>query len=186
MCEKLMNFTSKSRYALKILMDLAHHSDLPHVHRLDIAERHGIPSNYLDQIMLRLKKGGLVESVRGRGGGYHLGRGLAAISVWDIFSAVEDSVYPVKCLGKPEIPGNQACGLESTCVSHGVWTDIFEAFKEPLMRLTLDTLVQRWPAASLDHWPKPPVDDFGHSIFACEPGRNAPSTQHLHSTAAAE
>jgi Rrf2 family protein len=135
-----MNFTSRSRYAIKILMDLAHHEGLPHVGRQGIADRHGIPTNYLDQIMLRLKRNRLVKSVRGRCGGYRLGKPSESITLWDIFTAVEDSIYPVKCLEKAE-----SCDSHATCVSHDVWSEVFEAFKKPLVSLTLEQVARRWP-----------------------------------------
>ncbi|MBP9709367.1 MAG: Rrf2 family transcriptional regulator, partial [Oligoflexales bacterium] len=64
-----MNLTSKSRYALKIMMDMVfHHSQ---VQRRDLSNRQGVPPDYLDQILMRLRRAGLLESTRGRSGGYH-------------------------------------------------------------------------------------------------------------------
>ena len=93
-----MNFTSRSRYALKIMMDLAFHAQFPHVHRRDIAKRQGIPQEYMDQILMRLRAGGMVESVRGRGGGYRLAKPATAVSLWELFMAAEGSLGPVQCL----------------------------------------------------------------------------------------
>lgn len=134
-----MNFTSRSRYALKIMMDLAHFRALPLVRRAEIAKRQGIPPDYLDQIMIRLRTGKLVESVRGRGGGYRLARAPEEISIWDVFGCVEDNIYPVEC-----VTPNHACGFEESCVSKDAWTEIFESIQKPLQKITLSGLVERW------------------------------------------
>lgn len=73
-------------------MDLAHYSHLPLVRRGEIAGRQGIPTDYLDQIMIRLRAGKLVESTRGRSGGYRLARPAKDITMWDLFSSVEESM----------------------------------------------------------------------------------------------
>jgi len=136
-----MNITSKSRYAIKIMMDLALHRDLPHVHRRDIAKRQGVPADYLDQIMQRLRRGGLVDSVRGRGGGYRLSRAPEAITVWDLFETVEDSLYPVECLDDSD-----ACDFEVSCAAKPAWDVILGSVRRSLASLTIAELVAREPA----------------------------------------
>ena len=131
-----MNFTSKSRYALKIVMDLAHHQHLPHVPRQEIAKRQGIPTDYLDQIMIRLRKGGLVESVRGRGGGYRLKRGADDIAVWDVFRVAEGNLDPVQCLSEP-----LACDFDTACISKSAWELIAAKMRAPLEGMYLSELV---------------------------------------------
>lgn len=135
-----MNVTSKSRYAIKIMMDLAVHADEPHVHRRDIAQRQGIPSDYLDQIMMRLRRGGLVGSVRGRGGGYRLVKKPDEISIWDMFSCVEDSVYPVECLD-----ADSSCEFELGCSAKSAWDIIMSSMKVNLNNMHLSDLVAREP-----------------------------------------
>lgn len=137
-----MNITSKSRYALKILMDLAYHHQDPHVHREDISRRQGVPQNYLDQIMLRLRKAKLVDSVRGRGGGYRLAKAPQDIMVFEIFGAVEDALFPVECLSDA-----RNCGYEDSCVSTSAWGQIFSAMVEPLKAMSLKQLVSNWAQA---------------------------------------
>lgn len=134
-----MNMTSKSRYALKIMMDLTHYRAQPHVKRIDIAKRQGIPPDYLDQIMVRLRSGKLVESIRGRGGGYKLARPPELISLWDVFGAVEDSIYPVECVGK-----THACDFETACVSKSAWDEIFAALRAPLKQMNLMSIADKW------------------------------------------
>lgn len=136
-----MNLTSKSRYALKIMMDLAHFSHQPLVRRGDIASRQGIPTDYLDQIMIRLRAGKLVQSTRGRSGGYRLARPAEDITMWDLFSSVEESMIPVECIGK-----GHACDFETSCVSKSAWVDIFGALKQSMGSITLSSLANSWAA----------------------------------------
>jgi Rrf2 family protein len=131
-----VNLTSKSRYALKIMLDLAHHAHEAHVHRRDIAKRQGIPTDYLDQIMIRLRKGGLVESVRGRGGGYRLAKDPASISIWDLLLVAEGNLDPVQCLATGE-----GCGFDISCISHDAWSKIYIAMRQPLEQMMLGDLV---------------------------------------------
>ena len=127
-----MNITSKSRYALKIMMDLTYHRDQPLVRRAEIAKRQGIPPDYLDQIMIRLRAGDLVESVRGRNGGYRLNRSPAEITLWDVFGTVEDGIYPVECLET-----GHSCDFEPGCTTFPVWHQIFDAIRGPLSKMNL-------------------------------------------------
>jgi Rrf2 family protein len=134
-----MNLTSKSRYALKIMMDLSHFSHQPLVRRGDIANRQGIPTDYLDQIMIRLRAGKLVESTRGRSGGYRLARPADQITMWDLFSSVEETMIPVECISTGHI-----CDFEKSCVSKDAWVSIFGALKESLGKITLASLAGSW------------------------------------------
>ena len=129
---RLVNLTSRSRYALKIMLDLAHKRDEPLVRRQEIVGRQGIPSKYLDQILVRLRRAGLVESVRGRTGGYRIGRDLREISVWEVFRAVEDGIYPVECVDE-----HHACEFMQSCVAVEPWQIIFETLRRSLEGMSL-------------------------------------------------
>lgn len=130
-----MNLTSKSRYGIKIMLDLANHIDRTTLRR-DIVARQGIPADYLDQILLRLRRAGLVKSLRGRTGGYHLARAAAEISAWDIFEAVEDMVYPTECL-------DDGCDFEMACSSKEAWERIFFVMQSALKKVRLDELLRQ-------------------------------------------
>lgn len=134
-----MNLTSKSRYALKIMMDLTVTKGEDIIKRGDIADRQGIPSDYMDQIMVRLRAAGLIESVRGRSGGYRLMRDPALISLWDIFSAVEDAIHPVDCVST-----EASCDFAADCAATTVWGQIFSAMQRPLLAMNLASLVSQW------------------------------------------
>jgi len=130
-----LNITSKSRYALKIMMDLAlHQENLSH--RVDIAQRQGVPLDYMDQILLRLKDHRLIDSTRGRSGGYRLGRVPSQISVYDIFNAVEDGFIPVLCLD-----GFHSCQAEQFCQSKDAWGTISESIRETLSKILLSSII---------------------------------------------
>lgn len=132
-----MNITSRSRYALKIMIDLATSTSAEPVRRQDMARRQGVPAKYLDQILVFLRKAQLVESIRGREGGYRLMRPPEEISVWDIFHAAEDGLYPVLCLDQ-----DLHCLYESSCVTHDPWRQIFDAMKAPLANMSLKSMVE--------------------------------------------
>ncbi len=131
-----MNVTSKSRYALKILMDLAEHGGDDLTHRSDIAARQGIPPDYMDQILGRLREGHLIDSTRGRSGGYRLAKPASSISVLEIFSVVEDAFQPVQCL-----EGGLGCVSEHVCSSKDAWGVISGAIRDSLSGIILTELV---------------------------------------------
>lgn len=134
-----MNLTSRSRYALKIMMDFGTVPQGQLVRRQDIVRRQGIPSKYLDQLMTLLRRNGLIESIRGREGGYYLTRPAAEVSVWDIFLAVEVGLYPVICLDH-----EQSCAYEASCVTSDPWKVIFDTVQKPLSQLSLFDLCYRF------------------------------------------
>jgi Rrf2 family protein len=134
-----MNITSKSRYALKIMMDLAATSDGSLTHRADIAGRQGIPLDYMDQILGRLRDARLIASTRGRAGGYRLARPATEVSALAIFTAVEDAFEPVSCLES----GTGGCMVESICGAKDAWSEISHAIHKSLSGILLSELVAR-------------------------------------------
>jgi len=131
-----MNITSKSRYALKIMMDLSEHGGPGEViHRSDIASRQGVPLDYMDQILSRLRDKGMIASTRGRAGGYALVRDPAGVSVHEIFTAVEDAFEPVQCL-----EGSDGCSSEHVCSSKDAWGRISGAIRSALSGIMLSEL----------------------------------------------
>lgn len=139
-----MNITSKSRYALKIMMDLAQADDGGLTHRADVAGRQGIPLDYMDQILGRLRDAGLIVSTRGRSGGYRLGSPAEQISVLAIFVAVEDSFEPVTCLEE----GGGHCQVASICGAKDAWGEISHAIHRSLSGILLSDLVAKDQKAS--------------------------------------
>jgi Rrf2 family protein len=137
-----MNFTAKSRYALKILMDLAIMESIGQQTRIEVSTRNGIPLDFMDQILARLKSADLIQTTRGRSGGMTLSMSPKSISLWMIFSAVEDNLYPVQCLE------SDGCIYDSDCVSKNIWGDVFSGIESQLKNLFLDKYLEHAPLKS--------------------------------------
>lgn len=132
-----MKLTSKGRYAVTAMLDVAIHAVTGPVSLADISERQGISLSYLEQLFSRLRKHGLVNSVRGPGGGYRLGRCSAQIAVADVISAVDESINATKCSGK----GN--CQGGNQCLTHTLWEDLSSRIEEFLQNISLSELVEQ-------------------------------------------
>ena len=129
-----MKLTTKGRYAVTAMMDLALHAKLDHIALVDIAERQNISLAYLEQLFRCLRKGGLVESVRGAKGGYKLAKPDTEISLADILIAAEEEIN-LTC-------GNGVDCTEITpCLTHDLWKHLSGEFFEFLNGKMLNTLV---------------------------------------------
>ena len=132
-----MKLTSKGRYAVTAMLDVAIHAVSGPVSLADISERQGISLSYLEQLFSRLRKHGLVKSIRGPGGGYRLGKCSAQIAVADVISAVDESINATKCSGK----GN--CQDGEQCLTHTLWEDLSVRIEEFLKNISLSELVEQ-------------------------------------------
>ncbi|MGF1722606.1 Fe-S cluster assembly transcriptional regulator IscR [Vibrio kyushuensis] len=130
-----MRLTSKGRYAVTAMLDVALHSQESPVPLADISERQGISLSYLEQLFSKLRKAGLVASVRGPGGGYRLGEDADQIAIGSVISAVDESVDATKCSGK----GN--CQGGSRCLTHTLWRDLSARISGFLNNITLGELM---------------------------------------------
>lgn len=130
-----MRLTSKGRYAVTAMLDVALNSDSGPVPLADISERQGISLSYLEQLFSRLRKNGLVSSVRGPGGGYLLGKEAGYISVGAVISAVDESVDATRCLGKSDCQGGEKC------LTHALWRTLSDRLSYFLNNITLAELV---------------------------------------------
>ena len=92
-----LKISTKGRYGLRALIDLARYSEIEPVSISSIATRQSISEGYLEQLMSLLKKAGLIKSIRGAGGGYVLAKDISEISVGDVLRALEGSLQPVEC-----------------------------------------------------------------------------------------
>ena len=137
-----MRFSTKSRYAIRAMIDLVTHEAEKTVPRADIAWRQAISADYLAQLFRDLQRAGLVQGVKGPGGGYRLGRAPSAISAADIVRAVEGPIVVVDCAtihqGTPE-------ARFSKCPAHWLWNQVTEAVIDVLSGITLEALVSRAP-----------------------------------------
>lgn len=132
-----MRLTTKGRYAVTAMLDLALHLDQGPITLADISKRQGISLAYLEQLFSRLRKNGLVHSARGPGGGYSLGRDPGAISVAEVICAVDESVDATRC------GGLKNCQSDNRCLTHDLWEDLSEQISRFLGGITLADLVQR-------------------------------------------
>lgn len=132
-----MRLTTKGRYAVTAMLDLAIHANRGPVNLADISERQDISLSYLEQLFARMRRGGLVTSVRGPGGGYYLERGTADIFISDIIDAVNESVDVTKCQGQ----GN--CQQGETCLTHHLWEDLSQQIHDFLGGISLADLMRR-------------------------------------------
>lgn len=132
-----MRLTTKGRYAVTAMLDLAvHYKDGP-ITLSDISKRQGISLSYLEQLFSRLRKNGLVDSARGPGGGYRLSRAAAEICVADVITAVDEKVDARRCEGKGD------CQDKGQCLTHELWCDLSAQIYDFLKGIDLGQLVER-------------------------------------------
>ncbi len=112
-----MQLSTKGRYAVMAMADLAKHGEGAAVRLAAIAERQEISLNYLEQIFLRLRRADLVRSVRGPGGGYLLARDAGGITIAEIMEAVEEPVEMLRCAGE----ASGGCVADQRCLTHELW-----------------------------------------------------------------
>ena len=136
--EKKVKLSTKGRYGLRALIDLALYSEEEAVSIQSIANRQNISVSYLEQLVRKLKKEGLVTSVRGAQGGYKLAKPAEKISVGDVLRAMEGSISAVSC-GTGE---NVHCQGEDLCVTRYVWQRINASIQETVDSIMLDQLVE--------------------------------------------
>ncbi len=134
-----MKLSTKGRYGLRAMIDLARYSEEEPVSISSIAARQDISERYLEQLVGMLKKAGLVRSIRGAAGGYVLARGTGEISVGDVLRALEGSLEPVRCAA---FYSEEGCMAADGCVTKYVWQKINESINDTVDHMMLDELVQ--------------------------------------------
>ena len=137
-----MNITSKGRYALRVMLDLAQHPDDGFVSLKTAAERQDISLKYLEMIIAHLKKAKLVESTRGKEGGYRLTRTPEEYSILEILNSIEDNLAPVSCIQGGTVYCDQATG----CMTIPMWKELDAITNSYLSSVTLDDLLtgKKW------------------------------------------
>ncbi|MCP3428538.1 Fe-S cluster assembly transcriptional regulator IscR [Opacimonas viscosa] len=132
-----MKLTSKGRYAVTAMLDVALHSENGPVPLADISERQEISLSYLEQLFAKLRKQQLVTSIRGPGGGYRLGRSADNIAIGEVIAAVNESIDATKCNGKADCHGGEKC------LTHNLWQDLSDRISKFLDSITLGELVAK-------------------------------------------
>jgi Rrf2 family transcriptional regulator, iron-sulfur cluster assembly transcription factor len=132
-----MKLTTKGRYAVTAMLDLALHAQESPVPLADISQRQGISLSYLEQLFSKLRKRGLVDSARGPGGGYRLSRAANGIAVAEVITAINEHVDARRCGGLAN------CQNDQTCLTHELWEDLSTQIFDFLNGISLGDLVHR-------------------------------------------
>ena len=137
-----MNITSRGRYALRVMLDLAQHPEEGYISLKTIAERQLISMKYLEAIAAALKKAGLVDSSRGKDGGYALLRAPEEYSVGEILRCMEDTLAPVSCIRA----GGVDCEKAAACLTLPMWQELDELTNAYLDTVTLRDILtgEKW------------------------------------------
>lgn len=132
-----MKLTTKGRYAVTAMLDLALHSVRNPITLSDISERQSLSLSYLEQLFARLKKNNLVASTRGPGGGYQLAKAPENIKVAEVIMAVDEPIDATGC------KGTKKCQKGSMCLAHNLWLDLSESIYNYLNNISLAEVISR-------------------------------------------
>lgn len=133
-----MRISTRGRYALRILVDMARHRSDGYIALKTVAERQGISKKYLDQIAIHLNRAGYLQAARGPKGGYRLAGPPERYTVGDILRATEGDMSPLACLGDAE-----SCGRHADCLVRPVWQGLEDAMARYLDGVTLRDIIER-------------------------------------------
>lgn len=134
-----MRLTTKGRFAVTAMIDLAMNAQKHAVKLNAISERQQISLSYLEQLFSKLRRAGLVESIRGPGGGYVLGKSADQINIAQIIAAAEDKLDATLCSGKAN------CHSGAPCLTHNLWENLNHTINEYLSNITLANLLEQTP-----------------------------------------
>ena len=138
MGSSIMKVSTRTRYGLRFMIELAANQGRGPVNMKDIARSQNLSEKYLSQILILLKSAGLVEGFRGLHGGYTLSRPSSEITMKDIVSALEGDLSLIECIERPG-----TCPRESSCVSQEVWQKLGTVLSDALVSISLSELVSR-------------------------------------------
>lgn len=133
-----MKLSTRGRYGVRALLDLAQHLDQSPIALKEIAQRQKISLQYLEHLVTPLIAGGLLKSTRGARGGVRLSRPAANITLSEIIRLLEGSTAPVECVDRPDL-----CSQSGICATRDIWTEIMDAIDNVLNATTLQDLVER-------------------------------------------
>lgn len=136
-----MRISTKGRYAMRVMIELARHGSGEYVPLRTLSERQNISEKYLEGILGVLVRSKILDGARGKGGGYRLNVDPQKCTVWDILSLTENSVAPVACLDGDEV----SCDRAAACVTLPVWKELDTIIKDYLKSVTLDHFLRQKP-----------------------------------------
>lgn len=140
-----MRLTTKGRFAVTAMIDLAMNAQKHAVKLNAISERQHISLSYLEQLFSKLRRAGLVESIRGPGGGYVLGKAADEINIAQIIAAAEDKLDATVCNGKANCQGG------APCLTHDLWENLNHTIHDYLSSVTLASLLKHTPSEPHHH-----------------------------------
>ena len=160
-----MKLTTRGRYAVMAMADLAHYSGGKPLSLADIADRQEISLSYLEQLFAKLRKAGLVRSSRGPGGGYLLGLSLDEMRIADIILAVDEPIKVTRC----ETGSARGCqkGTTGRCLTHDLWEGLGQQIQGYLSRVTLADLIQKNVFSAVSFEIKPPAKECQPNQTGC-------------------
>ncbi len=132
-----MKLTTKSRYAVTAMLDIASHNTGSPISLTEISHRQNISLSYLEQLFSRLKKSGLVDSIKGPGGGYMLSKDANEIVISEVIQAVDEDLETTACNGKSN------CHNNHQCISHNLWQDLGTEINNFLSDITLKQVIAK-------------------------------------------
>jgi Rrf2 family protein len=136
-----LKVSTKGRYGLRAIIDLAMNDKDGQISLKSVAQRQGLSENYLEQLFSSLKKSGLVKSVRGAQGGYMLTKPAEMITVGDVLRSLEGTLCPVDCI---DLNMNTACDRMDECITAPVWIKLRDTINEVVDSITIQDLIQNY------------------------------------------
>lgn len=136
-----MKISTKGRYSVTALYELALRYGQGPVSLKSVAKSQGLSENYLEQLMVPLRRAGLVKSIRGAQGGYVLAQEPAKITIGSIITTVEGPIAVVDCLLADAEAADQPCARACDCVTRGIWEQVCDSISNVLNSITLQTLL---------------------------------------------
>ncbi len=149
-----MRLSTKGRYGVRAMFDLTMHRSAGPISVKSISRRQGISINYLEQIFNQLGRAGLIQSIRGPGGGFILSRTPGEIKILDIIKALKEPIAPVACVDDKD---PDQCERIDTCVTHLLWKRLGERIREVLENTSLEDLLKE-----TDQLPRAPQPEHHH------------------------
>ena len=132
-----MKLTTKGRYAIIAMLDIAMYGGVSPVPLRDVSNRQNISLSYLEQLFSKLRLSTLVKSIRGPGGGYILGKGANEINLYQIMTAVDENIDQTQC------GGAMNCNNDKPCLTHFIWTDLNSKINDYMKGITLNDVALR-------------------------------------------
>ncbi|MCR5675596.1 MAG: Rrf2 family transcriptional regulator [Lachnospiraceae bacterium] len=142
-----MKISTKGRYAIRVMLDLAQHDNGGYTALKDISDRQGIPVKYLEQIVSALNKAGFLRSMRGNSGGHRLSRKPADYRIGDILRTMEGNLHPIDCVALDVAD----CPRMETCITLPFWRGLDRAITDYVDSYTLQDLLDQGGAAGYDY-----------------------------------